>query len=79
MKIFLFFSRLTLYLITFSLPILHPAIVVPYDRVGLIFSFLLIPAEMLIAFFLCPPRFRIRTCSLSPASSFPPCCTFSVL
>lgn len=61
MKIFLFFSRLALYLITFGLPILHPAIVVPYDRVGLIFSFLLIPAEMFIAFFLSPPRFRIRT------------------
>ena len=61
MKIFLFFSRLALYLITFALPILHPAIVVPYDRVGLIFTFLLIPAEMFIAFYLCPPRFRIRT------------------
>ncbi len=61
MKIFLFFSRLALYLITFSLPILHPAIVVPYDRVGLVFWFLLIPTEMFISFFLCPPRFRIRT------------------
>ena len=61
MKHFLFFTRLALYLITFSLPILHPAIVVPYDRVGLIFVFLLIPAEMLIAFYLSPPRVRIRT------------------
>jgi len=61
MKHFLFFTRLALYLITFSLPILHPAIVVPYDRVGLIFVFLLIPAEMLIAFYLSPPRIRIRT------------------
>ena len=61
MKHFLFFTRLALYLITFALPILHPAIVVPYDRVGLIFAFLLVPAEMLIAFYLSPPRFRIRT------------------
>ncbi|UCF99952.1 MAG: hypothetical protein JSV89_10545 [Spirochaetaceae bacterium] len=61
MKHFLFFTRLGLYLITFALPILHPAIVVPYDRVGLIFWFLLIPAEMAIAFYLSPPRFRIRT------------------
>jgi transglutaminase-like putative cysteine protease len=61
MKHFLFFTRLALYLITFSLPILHPAIVVPYDRVGLIFVFLLVPAQMFIAFYLSPPRFRIRT------------------
>lgn len=61
MKHFLFFTRLALYLITFSLPILHPAIVVPYDRVGLIFVFLLVPGQMLVAFFLSPPRFRIRT------------------
>jgi len=60
MKHFLFFTRLALYLITFALPILHPAIVVPYDRVGLIFAFLLVPAEMFIAFFLSPPRFRLR-------------------
>jgi transglutaminase-like putative cysteine protease len=61
MRHFLFFTRLALYLVTFSLPILHPAIVVPYDRVGLIFVFLLVPAEMFIAFYLAPPRFRIRT------------------
>ena len=61
MKHFLFFTRLALYLITLALPILHPAIVVPYDRVGLIFAFALLPVEMLIAFYLSPPRFRIRT------------------
>ena len=60
MKHFLFVTRLVLYLITLSLPILHPAIVVPYDRVGLIFAFLLLPAEMVIAFYLSPPRFRVR-------------------
>ena len=69
MKIFLFFSRLALYLITFTLPSLHPSIVVPYDRVGLIFWFLVIPAEMLIAFFLSPPRFRIRTWLLAAADA----------
>jgi transglutaminase-like putative cysteine protease len=61
MKHFLFYTRLALYLITLALPILHPAIVVPYDRVGLIFVFLLVPAQMFIAFYLSPPRFRIRT------------------
>jgi transglutaminase-like putative cysteine protease len=61
MKHFLFFTRLGLYLITFALPILHPAIVVPYDRVGLIFWFLLIPVEMFAAYYLSPPRFKIRT------------------
>jgi transglutaminase-like putative cysteine protease len=61
MKHFLFYTRLALYLITFSLPILHPAIVVPYDRVGLLFAFLLIPGQMFIAFYFSPPRFSIRT------------------
>jgi transglutaminase-like putative cysteine protease len=61
MKQFLFFTRLVLYLITFSLPILHPAIVVPYDRVGLLFVFLILPGQMFIAYYLSPPRFRIRT------------------
>lgn len=61
MKHFLFFTRLGLYLITFALPILHPSIVVPYDRVGLIFWFFLVPAQMLIANYLCPPRLRIHT------------------
>jgi transglutaminase-like putative cysteine protease len=61
MKHFLFFTRLALYLFTLSLPILHPAIVVPYDRVGLLFVFLLLPAQMIVAFYLSPPRFRIRT------------------
>jgi len=65
---FFFLSRLALYLITFALPILHPAIVVPYDRVGLIFAFLLIPAEMFIAFYLCPPRLPIRTWLLAAAA-----------
>jgi transglutaminase-like putative cysteine protease len=65
MKHFLFFTRLALYLITLALPILHPAIVVPYDRVGLIFAFVVIPAQMFIAFFLSPPRFRLHTWLLS--------------
>ena len=67
MKHFLFFTRLVLYLMTLSLPILHPAIVVPYDRVGLIFAFLLLPVEMFIAFYLSPPRLRMRTWLLAAA------------
>ena len=67
MKHFLFFTRLALYLITFALPVVHPAIVVPYDRVGLIFWFLLVPLQMIVAFYLSPPRFRIRTWLLAAA------------
>jgi transglutaminase-like putative cysteine protease len=68
MKHFLFYTRLALYLIILALPFLHPAIVVPYDRVGLIFWFFLIPVEMLAAFYLSPPRFRLRTWLMSGAA-----------
>ncbi len=61
MKHFLFFTRLVLYLITISLPMLHPAIAVPYDRVGIAFWFFLVPLEIFLAFFASPPRFRLRT------------------
>jgi transglutaminase-like putative cysteine protease len=57
----LFFSRLALYLLVAALPALHPAVSVPYDRVGLTAWFVLLPVEMLIAFFLAPPRTRTRT------------------
>ncbi|HUX13291.1 MAG TPA: hypothetical protein VMW87_09695, partial [Spirochaetia bacterium] len=56
----LFFSRLFLYLLAFALPFINPAIVVPYDRVSALIWFFLVPAEMAIAFFLSPPRFRMR-------------------
>jgi uncharacterized membrane protein YidH (DUF202 family) len=57
----LFFTRLVLYLLVFGLPIIHPSIAVPYDRNGLWMWFFLVPGEMLISFYLWPPRFRIRT------------------
>jgi hypothetical protein len=60
MKTALFFLRLALYLGVCSLPFLHPAIAVPYDRVGLLFWFLLVPAEVVLAFFFAPPRLRLR-------------------
>jgi transglutaminase-like putative cysteine protease len=68
MKHFLFYTRLALYLIILALPILHPSIVVPYDRVGLIFFFVLVPLQMFIAFYLSPPRLRIRTWLLAAAA-----------
>ncbi len=57
----LFFSRLALYLLVAALPALHPAVTVPYDRVGFTAWFVLLPAEMLIAFYLAPPRLRTRS------------------
>jgi transglutaminase-like putative cysteine protease len=69
----LFFLRLGLYLLVVSLPFLHPAIAVPYDRVGLLFYFVLVPWEILVAFFLAPPRLRPRPWLLAaglPAALF---------
>jgi transglutaminase-like putative cysteine protease len=60
MKHILFFTRLGLYLLAVSLPFLHPAVAVPYDRVGIIFWFALLPLEMLAAFYLAPPRLSFR-------------------
>ncbi len=47
----LFYTRLFLYLLVFSIPIFHPAVVVPYDRLGWWLWFGVLPAEMLIAFY----------------------------
>ncbi len=55
----MFLTRLALYLLAFSLPIFHPGIVVPYDLPGWWLWFGLLPAEMLAAYFLSPPRFRL--------------------
>jgi transglutaminase-like putative cysteine protease len=69
----LFFSRLALYLLVVALPALHPAVTVPYDRVGLTAWFVLLPVEMLVAFYLAPPRVRTRTWLLlaaAPAALF---------
>jgi len=60
MKHLLFFTRLALYLLAIFIPRIHPAVVVPYDRIGLGFWFVLIPVEMLIAFYLAPPRLAFR-------------------
>ncbi|MEW5814172.1 MAG: transglutaminase domain-containing protein [Spirochaetota bacterium] len=56
----LFFSRLFLYLIAFLIPVFHPAIVVPYDLNGWWLWFVLVPGEMIIAFFLSPPKFKLK-------------------
>lgn len=56
----LFFTRLALYLLAFGLPVIHPSIAVPYDRYGWWMCFFLIPGEMLIGYYLSPPRFRPR-------------------
>lgn len=47
----LFYTRLFLYLLVFTIPVFHPAVVVPYDRFGWWLWFGLLPAEMLIAFY----------------------------
>jgi transglutaminase-like putative cysteine protease len=58
-KHLLFFTRLALYLLIVALPAFHPAVAVPYDRVGVTAWFVLLPLEMLIAFYLSPPRLRL--------------------
>ncbi|HUV06553.1 MAG TPA: transglutaminase family protein [Spirochaetia bacterium] len=58
---FLFITRGVLYLLAFSLPLLHPAIVVTYDIIGWWLWYILVPGEMLIAYFLSPPRFKVGT------------------
>ncbi len=61
MRHFLFYTRLFLYLFVFAIPIFHPAVVVPYDRMGWWLWFALLPGEMLIAFYLRPPRLTLRS------------------
>jgi len=61
----LFFTRLALYLLAFSLPLFHPGIVISYDVMGWWLFFALVPGEMLIAYFLAPPRLRLRTWLIS--------------
>ena len=60
MKTLLFFLRLALYLLVVRPPFLHPAIAVRYDRVGLLFYFVLVPWEILAAWRLTPPRLLQR-------------------
>ena len=60
----LFITRLCLYLLAVSIPYFHPAVVVPYDRVSVWIWFVLVPAEMCIAYFLAG-RFSIFTAPLA--------------
>jgi transglutaminase-like putative cysteine protease len=46
----LFWSRLLLYLVAVSIPLIHPAIVVSYDLPSLVLWFFLVPWEIFIAF-----------------------------
>ncbi len=51
----LFFTRLALYLLATMIPVIHPAIGVSYDNVSRWAWQIILPAEMLFAFFLRPP------------------------
>ncbi len=46
----LFLTRLLVYAIAVALPLVHPAVVVPYDRAGYLVWFALVPLEMLLAY-----------------------------
>lgn len=64
----LFYTRLVLYVLTLAVPVIHPAIVVPYDSISFWMWFVLVPAEMFAAFYLFPPKVRKRTAFLSAAA-----------
>lgn len=57
----LFFTRLILYITAFVLPVIHPSIAVPYDRMGWFMWFFLVPGEMFISYYLAPPKFKLLT------------------
>lgn len=59
-RIFPFITRLGLYVLAMLLPLLHPAVIVPYDWSGWWMWFFLVPGEMFIAFFMIPPRVKWR-------------------
>ncbi|HBS06740.1 MAG TPA: hypothetical protein DEA96_17355 [Leptospiraceae bacterium] len=56
----LFYTRMALYLTAFSIPFFHPGVVVPYDAVTRWIAFVVIPGEMLIAFYMRPPRLALK-------------------
>ncbi len=62
-----FLTRLVLYMLAFAAPVIHPAVVVPYDRLGWWLWFGVLPLEMVIAFALVPPRVSVRTAALAVA------------
>jgi hypothetical protein len=57
---FPFITRLGLYVLAMLLPLIHPAVTVPYDWSGWWMWFFLVPGEMFIAYFLVPPRVTWR-------------------
>lgn len=67
--IFLFYTRLILYLLAFCIPFFHPAVVVTYDTTAWWLWFIILPLEMHIACFLFPPKLKLRywiLCALAP-------------
>ena len=46
----LFLTRLLVYAMAVAMPLVHPAVVVPYDRAGYLVWFALVPLEMLLAY-----------------------------
>lgn len=56
----LFYTRMALYLTAFILPLRHPGIAVPYDSLTFWIAFILIPGEMLLAFYARPPRLALK-------------------
>ncbi|MCB1171361.1 MAG: hypothetical protein KDK25_13535, partial [Leptospiraceae bacterium] len=56
----LFFTRMALYIVAFSIPFIHPGVAVAYDSITRWIAFVLIPGEMLIAFYARPPRLALK-------------------
>ena len=56
----LFYIRMLVYLLVVGIPIFHPAVVVSYDSQIRWLWFLLVPAQMLLAFYLAIPQFKPR-------------------
>jgi transglutaminase-like putative cysteine protease len=57
---YLFFTRFFIYLLALCFPLFHPSIAVSYDTFGGLFWFLIIPGEMIIAYFFAPPRLAFK-------------------
>ncbi|MCB1304559.1 MAG: hypothetical protein KDK37_09785, partial [Leptospiraceae bacterium] len=56
----LFFTRLAIYITAFLIPYIHPGVAVPYDSITRWIAFILIPGEMIIAFYMRPPRLALK-------------------
>lgn len=56
----LFFTRLILYTAAAALPVIHPAVAVSYDRVGLWTYFIIVPLAMLLGFYVKRPGFSFK-------------------